>query len=365
MVEAQQDRGMSQSAILQHWLRLQTIPFPHPYAVRHLRDAIVVGVDAEWYEHNPDYITELGVSVLDPRFITDWSSPWEVLRMMVNHHVRIKPNAHIVNSELCHGYPEDFQFGKSTFVSVEEAQSMLRHLFTRFDVVGQRRPVIFLGHAVDNDAKMMKERFGFDIESLGVVVATVDTQALAVEVSFTARGRKIRLRDVVEEFVMSEKYLHNAGNDIVCTMMCAMLMQTPRPTKENQALYQQLKERLQASHKPSYGDSVFCTKCDSSNHVAANCDAVVHCEHCAKDPHRRNNANTHKTEKCLAALREASTKTKLSLRQVRSSSPLPCPCQYCIESPDPERHNVGNAYHHKKEDCIWGSKDADVHSALV
>ncbi|KAF1850064.1 uncharacterized protein K460DRAFT_350171 [Cucurbitaria berberidis CBS 394.84] len=354
LLEAEQSRGLTHSAILQHWLRLQTIHFGNAaVAANHLRDAILVGLDVEWYEHNPEYITELGVSVLDPMFINDWSSLWEVLRMIVNHHVRIKPNAHMVNSELCHGYPEKYQFGKTTFVSTEEAASMLRHLFTRFNSFGQRRPVIFLGHAVDNDTKMIKERFGFDIDSLDVVVATLDTQILAVEAGLATPGRKMRLCDMLAKFNVVEAYLHNAGNDIVCTMIGALLMVYPSSPKDNAALYQGLKVYLQNWSKMSYGVPVFCTKCDSNSHVAAGCYAVVHCALCATLPHRRSNANMHKTEKCLELVKHAARQVAPSLPRLSPAPLNVCPCQYCIESPDRQRNKSGNAYSHTKETCPY------------
>lgn len=145
--------------------------------------------------------------------------------MMINHHVRIKPNAHMVNSDLCHGYPENFQFGQTSFADTEEATSILRHIFTRFDVSRQRRPVIFLGHAVHNDVAIIQERFSLDPASLRVVVATINTQVLAIEAGLAAPGRKIKLRDLLAKFDIVEAYLHNAGNDIVCTMIVALLME--------------------------------------------------------------------------------------------------------------------------------------------
>jgi hypothetical protein len=104
-----------------------------------------------------------------------------VLDAMVTQHVRIKTNAHMVNQDLCEGHPDNFQFGRTSFVNIEQAKQMLRCSFLHFDKRGRLRPVIFVGHALNNDVKLLRERFGFDVEAIGVVVATIDTQLLDLE----------------------------------------------------------------------------------------------------------------------------------------------------------------------------------------
>jgi hypothetical protein len=52
---------------------------------------------------------------------------------MVTQHVRIKENAHLMNSELCHGCPEKFQFGTTSFADMEQAKTTLLDSFIRYD----------------------------------------------------------------------------------------------------------------------------------------------------------------------------------------------------------------------------------------
>ncbi|KAI4713926.1 hypothetical protein J4E89_001375 [Alternaria sp. Ai002NY15] len=249
LIEAELHQGLTQSAILQHWMKRSgsEIPLGSAAAAAALQDAIIVASDAEWYEHDDHFITELGISVLDPRSVPQpfSSSPWSILPSMENYHVRIKPHAHLTNKDLCEGHPDAFQFGSTTFVSVKEAKEMLRSVFTRRDIYGNLRPIIFVGHAVSNDYEVIKSRFGLDLEELGTIVATIDTQVLAVEHGLVNPSRKIRLAHLLAEYDIKEPYLHNAGNDIVCTMIAAFLMLCPPPAAPlNKLHYVDLKAQL-------------------------------------------------------------------------------------------------------------------------
>ena len=347
------DHGITQSAILQHWLRIQPFLLGGLETADLLRDALVIGLDVEWYEKDSSYITEIGLLILDPRSVNDWSSPWAVLRTMITHHVRIRANAHLINSECCKGYPESFEFGETSFISSQEATAMLRKTFTHFDGSGHLRPIIFVGHAVGNDTKMIKERFALDVEGLGMVVATIDTQVLAMESGLALLGRQKKLRDLLEHFGIKEDYLHNAGNDAVCTMTGAFLMATPSPSKNHRKSYQDLKTTLQKTNRVSYGTLIFCTKCDSEKHIAANCPEILYCEYCANSPARDQIAHTHKSGKCVEMVKDTAKQAELDRSYRTSSYTHAVPCQYCIESPDPQRHSMNCAYGHTKEECVY------------
>ncbi|KAI4941349.1 hypothetical protein J4E91_010794 [Alternaria rosae] len=317
LIEAELYQGLTQSAILQHWMKRpgSEIPLGSAVVAAALQDAVIVASDAEWYEHDDHFITELGISVLDPRSVPQpiTASPWSILTSMENYHVRIKPHAHLTNKDLCEGHPDAFQFGSTTFVSVNEAKEMLRNLFTRRDVYGNLRPVIFVGHAVSNDYEAIKSRFGLDLEELGTIVATIDTQVLAVEHGLVNPSRRIRLAHLLSGYDIEEPYLHNAGNDIVCTMIAAFLMLCP-PLKAplNKLHYVDLKAQLRDAGQTAikegrgYGVTRFCEKCDSHHHTAPYCRVSVwHCEHCDKDPLTRHMAYSHKSEKCVHVVKQA------------------------------------------------------------
>ena len=371
LIEAELHQGLTQSAILQHWMKRSgsEIPLGSAAAAAALQDAIIVASDAEWYEHDDHFITELGISVLDPRSVPQpfSSSPWSILTSMENYHVRIKPHAHLTNKDLCEGHPDAFQFGSTTFVSVKEAKEMLRSVFTRRDMYGNLRPIIFVGHAVSNDYEVIKSRFGLDLEEIGTIVATIDTQVLAVEHGLVNPSRKIRLAHLLAEYDIKEPYLHNAGNDIVCTMIAAFLMLCPPPEAPlNKLHYVDLKAQLHNAGQTAikegrgYGVTRFCEKCDSHHHTAPYCRVSVwHCEHCDKDPLMRHMAYTHNSQKCIHVVKQAALIKKQGSMgygqggSKRSSSPNAVPCEYCIESTDPRRYCNENAYGHKTGDCAW------------
>jgi hypothetical protein len=360
-IDAEISKGLTQSGFIQHWLRRGEIDFPTKLAKDALRNAICVGLDAEWYEYDSTYITELGISIMDPNFVQDFSSPYGPLRSMVTHHVRIKENAHLINWELCRGYPAKFQFGATSFADMEQTRKVLRDAFIRYDTHGHLRPVIFVGHAVDNDVKMIKERFDLDIERLGVVVATVDTQVLADEAELTER--KVRLTDLLGKFEIEEKYLHNAGNDIVCTMVAALVMQFPEPLfVDHGKAYADLKVHHLA--RPSSGEKVFCIRCNSPSHFATECQQFAQCTICASYPDHSKNAGTHPTAKCPHAVKNAAIAlSKKSRRRSPSPPKTPSqsssgpvtkhavPCCLCIESTDQARYSMKSAYGHKDEEC--------------
>lgn len=375
-IETQLYQGLTQSAILQHWMKSpgSEIPLGSAAAVAALQDAVIVSLDAEWYEHDDNFITELGASVLDPRFISQpiSSSAWDILSSMENHHVRIKPHAHLINKDLCKGYPEAFQFGWTTFVHVDEARAMLHDIFTRRDEFGNLRPVIFVGHAIDNDYEIIKSRFGLDLQQLGTIVATIDTQVLAVEHGLIEPSRKMRLSNLLAKYNIEEPYLHNAGNDIVCTMIAAFLMVCSSPENKlltNKLCYADLTTRLRAAGETAvydrrcYGSTRFCEKCDSQHHTASFCGVrVFSCEHCMKDPLTKDAALTHRSDKCLRIVKEAALLRSQSSTGYRAggskrSSSLPSnwkpPCDHCIASTDPRRYNDKNAYSHSTGECFW------------
>ncbi|KAH7556519.1 hypothetical protein BM1_05953 [Bipolaris maydis] len=366
------NNGLTQSGIFQCWLQgiIGTdMPFgmSNSAATLALQDAIIVGLDAEWYEHDASLITELGVCVLDPRTIpkpssnntTGPSPAWDILAALETHHVRIKPHAHLVNKDFCSGYPENFQFGSTTFASISTAQKMLRSIFLRQDEHASPRPVIFIGHAVDNDYEVLKQRFGIDVLSLGTIITTLDTQTMAIEQSLSPNNRQISLKNLLAHYGIQEQYLHNAGNDIVTTLITALLMAyptPPTPTPTPTALsYANLKPLLtsfntaSSPHRPSYGQLRFCTKCDSELHTLRHCKvSMLHCDFCAADPKSAPQCHTHKTDKCGDAARTRATNKATAVAPKTQNA---VPCQWCVQSTDPKRYKGREAYGHESAEC--------------
>jgi hypothetical protein len=397
--------GLTQNRLLAHVLHRPIPHFTATPAEAALRSAIVVCLDAEWYEYSPSHITELGISILLPESVDavngEWDSAWKVMRQLLNFHVRIKPNAHLVNSELCEGHPEAFQFGRTSFVNVVQARDLLRYAFARTDAAGNPRPIIFIGHAVSNDIETLATHFGFEIGALGNVVTTLDTQVMARELSLAEAGRKMRLSNLLWTFGITEKYLHNAGNDTVTTMIAAMLM-AYGIGGDYSYLYANYKKftQVRGGHRGRViGDYVWCTRCEDSKHFASACRERVCCSYCAK---RANNdikmwkkqvglqddaaerlkeaeerlaeAKTHAKRKCKEIVKDAARYSPSSpalqpqfvlaspyVASVTLVAVLPrvpfvghaVPCALCIESTDPSRFKEEYAYMHREEECLF------------
>jgi hypothetical protein len=374
-IDTAQAREMTQSSILAHCLRIQQQPFASTAVEAALLGAVIVGLDAEWYEYDSSCITELGISIIAPEIVEKAlagkrRAPWDVISSMINYHVCIKDNVHMVNSELCPGYPDKFQFGTTTFVSVQEAQMLLRQAFLKYDASGQPRPIIFVGHAVENDIDIIKERFDFDIHALDVVVATIDTQVLAAESGHVNGKWKISLRDLLCRYDIDEEFLHNAGNDTVCTMIMAVLIAFESPTAGHSAYYKELKRYLHNNSEklfkefPRFGARVFCRNCNSNKHFAQECPESVFCRTCLCHPTRdKALGHSHRTWQCLEHYKDAAKAELESIRQaqaacgstqlVEAAVPLkyPIPCSFCIESTDPDLYTLEYAYSHLEKDC--------------
>ena len=333
-----QKHSMRHVDAMAHILGFKRSPFVFNDASRRLKDAVIVALDAEWFERGSKSITELGIALTEAQSMT--IKPLQPLENMAVRHARIKENAHMVNGKLCDGYPEDFQFGKTGFVSMTEGQDLLRFNFQPYDKNGKLRPVIFLGHAVDNDIEALKQKMSIDISEMGNIVMTLDTQVMAQELNMGG-GRKLGLKDILAQYNIEEKYLHNAGNDVVYTMIAACFLASEvrnpneyRSHQRNQIEVNSIKEQLRNKCRLDFGIATFCTRCDSTEHMVKQCKAKVSCQFCASKPRYINVSHTHKTEKCGVAIR------------------VVVPCQICSTSTDPKRWNRANT--HNTEDCRFG-----------
>ncbi|KAF1828746.1 hypothetical protein BDW02DRAFT_643281 [Decorospora gaudefroyi] len=357
LLDTELAKGLTQSAILRHWLHQPNseIPLGSNAAVSALRNAIIIGLDAEWYEHDAQYITELGLSILSPQTPQPASSsPWPLLRTLQNHYVRIKPHAHLINGDNCSGHPTRFQFGHTSFLSIAAAKTMLESEFSRTDAQGRLRPIIFMGHAVSNDYEVIKSRFGIDLQALGSIVATIDTQVLFSE-AVAGRSPPISLKNLLARYEIVEPYLHNAGNDVVCTLVAALLVVFP-PARSCSCAYVEFKAGLRdgaASSRCLYGSVVYCEKCGSEEHLVTDCKVRDwFCGFCSKDP--GCGGYTHNSERCVARVKELAGVGKGKNGGKNGGLVHAVPCQLCIESTGPERYGMVQAYGHRTEECWWG-----------
>ena len=105
-----------------------TLPAPFPFE----KVPVIIAIDIESYERAHNLITEIGISTLDTLDLVgiapgpngkNWSG------QIRSRHFRISGREHLVNREFCIGHPEDFQFGKSEWVDLDEAVAIVDSCF--------------------------------------------------------------------------------------------------------------------------------------------------------------------------------------------------------------------------------------------
>lgn len=319
-----------------------------------LDQVALIGLDAEQWEFGEHDITELGISVLVPSTVdrsADTHNAIDLVRETKNYHVRVKENAHKINQHFVGGYPENFEFGTTVFLSKLETGEFLRDSFQQVDPgTGRPRPVILVGHAVHNDIEMMKAHFNIDLEREANIVGTLDSQVLAVGARYASFSRPISLANLLAKFDIKEDFLHNAGNDIACTMLATFVTALEGLRQSGKILeeeyegvvagmaekYDELKKHSKQVSLPPYGDMSFCTRCDGTGHFHGTCTAAnVFCYACRTD--------SHMAAKCLEADDEGAG-IPVDKEQV------PVPCEFCVMNNDPAVYTM--AYYHWTKDCL-------------
>ena len=113
---------------------------PAPYAFE--SDPVIVCVDVEAYERDHRKVTEIGVSTLDTLDLAglalgDGGENW--IAHIRSRHFRIRGREHLENKDFCQGNANNFQFGKSEWVTLDSAAEAVDRCFA-FPFSAQFRP---------------------------------------------------------------------------------------------------------------------------------------------------------------------------------------------------------------------------------
>jgi len=113
---------------------------PAPYAFE--SDPVIVCVDVEAYEHDHRKVTEIGVSTLDTLDLAglalgDGGENW--IAQIRSRHFRIRGREHLENKDFCQGNANNFQFGKSEWVTLDSAAEVVDQCF-EYPFSAQFRP---------------------------------------------------------------------------------------------------------------------------------------------------------------------------------------------------------------------------------
>ncbi|KAL1801268.1 hypothetical protein ACET3X_001610 [Alternaria dauci] len=193
-----------------------------------LDEAAIVCLDAEWWMKEPKPTTELGIAELMGKGLNPTVHAENILSSIRVAHARVIPYAHLKNTFSGAGDPENFYFGKTKFVTLEEAKQIIINTFVRPRKSGNGidlQPIILIGHAIENEFDHIQRAFGVDLLSYGTIVKVIDTQIMARELDIKGpRGPAIGLKDLLAHFNIQISNLHTAGNDGAATLMAAVLL---------------------------------------------------------------------------------------------------------------------------------------------
>ncbi|KAF2742745.1 hypothetical protein M011DRAFT_376559, partial [Sporormia fimetaria CBS 119925] len=198
-----------------------------------LNHAIVNCIDVEKWERDRTgkKLTEIGLStfaVSDMHAVKNNGPRGEnLLKRMWFYHYRIIPYAHLINGRFCEGNPTKNHFGTTCFIDLDEAKRMLESAFkwpTKGGTAEPFSPVIFLGHALRGDIKMLRDAYNLPKSTFDMVVKTIDTQDMAPAVGLWHGKNKISLLNLCayNDFDFADP--HTAGNDAAYTMISAVFM---------------------------------------------------------------------------------------------------------------------------------------------
>ncbi|KAF2242329.1 hypothetical protein BU26DRAFT_524476 [Trematosphaeria pertusa] len=302
----------SQKDVLKHCLGLEPIPDAPALA----NSAIVVCFDTEGWTADPSKITEVGLSVFDSRDLRplDPGPHGEnYLKQIWFYHIRIQPNAHLLNIRFCVGHPETNRFGQTRFLTPEEAQGCLKecfgwHVDPKKPELGYC-PVVVVGHALGNDLRKLYMTLGFDPYALGNIVKVIDTQQLARQCGKWSHAfDQIGLERLVGRCGFAYRDAHTASNDAAMTIISAIQMVLPKNVGVDSGKSVQnvvdIVEKASKAHSWSWGSAKYCLRCGSRGHTQKNfkgkpCYVAVKCHHCV-NAGRIAASNSHRTECCIS-----------------------------------------------------------------
>ncbi|KAG8629662.1 hypothetical protein KVT40_003527 [Elsinoe batatas] len=197
--------------------------------IRPLRDAVFMAIDIEAGGSDQSKITEVGIAMLDTRVIRrippgEGASGWTAT-ILARHYIT-KDFIELENTKYVKGgtagTKRGFAYGTSEVISIGKLKNWLRydlgHPPYPNGEVKERRPIILVGHGVQNDLKFL-ETMKIRLESDANVVEKIDTQDLC-----SYRSLPASLQTMLSNLGIDTTASHNAGNDAVRTLEALVKM---------------------------------------------------------------------------------------------------------------------------------------------
>lgn len=189
--------------------------------------AVLVSVDCEAFEFVQEFVTEIGVSILDTRDIIGVEPGLEGenwICKIKSRHFRTKEHKNRRNKRHVQGCPDNFLFGQSEWISEKDAAEVLEQCFRQSSTrpeASSNSPckVVFVGHNASADEEYLAA-LGFNVSK--EVVDVIDSEAMAMAVF--RETNQPSLGKLLLRYGISGEHFHNAGNDANYTLQLAIAM---------------------------------------------------------------------------------------------------------------------------------------------
>lgn len=181
-----------------------------------LKKTILFCVDLEAYERDTNIVTEIGITIYDPRENFDHS----VLPLTRSFHFCIEEAYDLRNGRFVDDAKDNFIFDDSQILPLDEVVELVQNLIDKYLIPHNRAEHSWkralVGHGISGDISWLES---LDIR-LPNNVQTLDTQKLFENMY----GRQSSLKRLLNLCRIPHSYLHNAGNDSYYTLQLLLSM---------------------------------------------------------------------------------------------------------------------------------------------
>ncbi|KAI5960764.1 uncharacterized protein KGF55_004334 [Candida pseudojiufengensis] len=183
------------------------------------KQSILFSLDIEAWELNTNEITEIGISIYDPRF-----SSITTTAHIHNYHIKIKDHIHRNNGRYVPNHSDNFVGGETLIMSKYNAGILCQALISYFfdhGIINNGMPSYLVGHDLKGDIKWLNQ--------LGVklpkIYKTIDT-SFYTKISKGGKNPH-SLKTSLKLLNIPHSFLHNAGNDAYYTLLVALKFMDP------------------------------------------------------------------------------------------------------------------------------------------
>lgn len=181
-----------------------------------LQKTILFSIDLEAYECNNDVITEIGISVYDPRENLERS----VIPMIRTYHIIIDESFHLRNGRYVPDAKDDFLLGKSRHLHLRNAvifvQSLINYYLIPHSPEEHSWTRAVVGHGISGDLEWLQSICLKIPENINII----DTYKLFEKMY----SRGSTLTRLLKLCAIPHSNLHNGGNDAYFTLVLLLTM---------------------------------------------------------------------------------------------------------------------------------------------